>query len=84
MGEDGVTLQNRLPYNPLLDEERFKRDMARNDGVQFSHTAEQQLGGMLRAGFALADLYEDTWAEGPFFDLNIPAFMAVRAVRPQR
>ena len=84
VGQDGVTIQNHLPYNPLLDKEILKRDIERNDGVQFSHTVEEQLGGMLHAGFALTDLYEDTWPEGPLFELGISAFMAVRAVKPDR
>ena len=49
--------------------------------MQFSHTLTEQLGGQLRAGFTLTDLYEDTNAEGFLHDMNIPAFWATRAVR---
>ena len=34
------------------------------EGVQFSHSLEEQLGGQLKAGFLLRDLYEDRDPEG--------------------
>lgn len=34
--------------------------METNEGVQFSHTTEEQLRPLLQAGFQLVDLYEDT------------------------
>ena len=37
----------------------------KNDyGIQFSHTIEEQIGGQLKAGFTLADVYGDTNGEG--------------------
>ena len=51
-------------------------------GVQFSHTAEEQLSGQLEAGFILTGLYEDTNGEGRLHELNIPTFYATRAVKP--
>lgn len=57
--EEPLTVVNRLPYNPLkLPREEFER-IAAEDGVQFSHTLEEQIGGQLKAGFLLRDLYED-------------------------
>ena len=43
-----------------------KRDamIANGDGVQFSHTLDEQIGGQLKAGFILKDLYEDRDREG--------------------
>lgn len=51
---------HRLPFNPLADcnDQEFSR-LAASDGVQFSHTLEEQLGGQLQAGFCLLDMYED-------------------------
>ncbi len=57
--EEPLTVVNRLPYNPLkLPREEFER-IAAEDGVQFSHTLEEQIGGQLKAGFILRALYED-------------------------
>lgn len=51
---------NKLPYNPLKDRGLYERGLSNNYGIQFSHTIEEQLGGQLKAGFILTDLYEDT------------------------
>ena len=40
-------------------------------------------GGQLKAGFLLTDLYEDTNGEGYLHELNIPTFLATRAVKPE-
>ena len=58
-------------------------DLAAEGGtVEFSHTLSEQIGGQLRAGFRLVDLYEDTNQYGVFHDLNLPAYIATRAVKP--
>jgi hypothetical protein len=71
-----------LPFNPLKDPELYKRCIENNDGVQFSHTVEEQLGGLLKAGFTITDLYEDTNGSGRLHEFNVPTFLAVRAVKP--
>lgn len=73
-----------LPYNPLRNPEQYAEAMQTGDGVQFSHTFEEQIGGQLRAGFSLTDVYEDTNGSGRLHALNIPAFWATRAVKIQR
>ena len=44
------------------------------DGIQFSHTIEEQVGGLLQAGFRLTHLYEDTNGEGNLHEHGIPTF----------
>ena len=62
--EEPLTVVNRLPYNPLkMPKEDFEK-IAAEDGVQFSHTLEEQIGGQLKAGFLLRALYEDRDREG--------------------
>ncbi len=73
---------NALPFNPLKNLEQLRQLQADDSGVQFSHTMEEQLGGQLRAGFRLTDLYEDTNGAGRLYELNIPCFLATRAVKP--
>lgn len=73
---------NSLPYNPLKDKLLFEEGLKRGEGVQFSHTAEEQIGGQLKAGFILTDIYEDTDREGNLADKNIPQYFATRAVKP--
>jgi SAM-dependent methyltransferase len=71
-----------LPFNPLKDEKLLKELMDGDFGVQFSHTAEEQLRGQLKAGFILKDLYEDTNGYGRLHEMNIPSFWATLAVKP--
>ena len=48
--------------------------MKKNWGFQFSHTIEEQIGGQLKAGFILTDVYQDTNGSGKLHDFNIPSF----------
>ena len=78
---DEERLVNTFPFNPLKNPEQMAQLEADNSGVQFSHTMEEQLGGQLRAGFTLVDLYEDTSGSGNLHAHNIPTFIATRAVK---
>ncbi len=79
--EDDGEHWNRLPYNPLKDPELLKRAMEQDDGIQFSHTVEEQIGGQLKAGFRLVDIYGDTNGVGKLHELNVPTFWATLAVK---
>ena len=72
---------NSFPFNPLKNLEQMKLLEKNNEGVQFSHTLEEQVGGQLAAGFRLTDLYEDTNGSGRLHEMNIPCFIATRAVK---
>lgn len=70
-----------LPFHPLKDRKVYE-DCVRNDwGIQFSHTLEEQIGGQLKAGFRLLDLYEDTNGEGNLHEHNVPTFLATKCVK---
>ena len=75
--EDESRIVQSLPFNPLEDPSLFREE----DGVQFSHSLTEQIGGLLKASFIITDLYEDTNGYGLFDELNIPSFIAVRAVK---
>ena len=70
---------NRLPFNPLRDPEQRKQLEDADAGMQFSHDLTEQIGGQLKAGFVLTDLYEDTNGSGRLHELNVPTFVATRA-----
>jgi len=60
-----LTVSNKLPYNPLQgDPEELRRMIEQGEGIQFSHTLDDQIGGQLKAGFVLLDLYEDRNFDG--------------------
>jgi SAM-dependent methyltransferase len=71
----------KLPFNPLKDKQLYEDSIKNNWGIQFSHTIEEQIGGQLKAGFVLTDIYQDTNGAGRLHELNIPTFYATRAVK---
>ena len=73
---DNGHLTNALPFNPLKDEKLLKEGLENEDGVQFSHTIEENIGGQLKAGFTLIDIYEDTNKTDILHKYNIPAYWA--------
>ena len=79
--EEEEKVVNRLPFNPLRNPEQRKQLEDADCGMQFSHTMTEQIGGQLKAGFTLLDLYEDYNGEGRLNDLHIPSFIATRAVK---
>ena len=72
---------NSMPFDPLVNEDHRKLLEDTDCGMQFSHTIEEQIGGQLRAGFMLTDVYEDTDGFGPLQEYNIPTFWATRAIK---
>ena len=80
-GDDEKEIVNSLPFNPLKNPEQMAQLEKDDCGVQFSHTLEEQLGGQLEAGFRLTALYEDTNGTGRLHQMNIPSYIASRAVK---
>jgi len=79
--DDEKEILNSLPFNPLQNPEQKKQLDLHNDGIQFSHTLEEQIGGQLEVGFLLKELYEDTNGEGRLHELHIPTFFATLALK---
>lgn len=79
--EDEKMIVRGLPFNPLKDEALYKESVEKDWGIQFSHTIEEQIGGQLKAGFVLTDIYEDTNGAGKLHDYHVPTFYATKAVK---
>lgn len=79
--KDESKVVHHFPFDPTTDETLMKMMDETDSGVQFSHTLEDQIGGQLRAGFTIKDIYEDTNGEGYLHSLNIPTFLATKAVK---
>lgn len=79
-----LTVKNKLPFNPLqMPEEEQRRMIEHKEGIQFSHTLEEQIGGQLKAGLVLTDLYEDRDRPGcGVLRDYAPQYLATRAVKP--
>jgi len=80
--EDETAIVRKLPFNPLKDPALYEESMAKNWGIQFSHTIEEQIGGQLKAGFIRTDIYHDTNGTGRLHECNIPTYYATRSVKP--
>lgn len=80
--DEETEIVHALPYNPLKDEALYRESVENGWGIQFSHTIEEQIGGQLKAGFTLTDVYQDTSGAGNLHDHNIPTFWATRSVKP--
>ena len=72
---------NSLPYNPLKNP-AHKAKLKDNEGVQFGHTFDEQIGGQLQAGFVLTAAYEDYNNDPESIADGIPAYWVTRAVKP--
>ncbi|ONI48037.1 methyltransferase [Candidatus Epulonipiscium fishelsonii] len=81
MDEDETKITQKLPFNPMNDIELYEKSIKNNWGIQFSHTIEEQIGGQLKAGFKLADIYSDTNGLGYLHDLNIATFYATKSIK---
>jgi len=79
--EEEKELKFKLPFNPLLDKQMYEYSLQNDWGIQFSHTIEEEIGGQLKAGFTLTDIYQDTNGEGNLHNHNAPCFYATRSVK---
>ena len=79
-----LVITETLPCNPLKNPEQMQKLTEGDNGVQFSHTFDDQIGGQLKAGFIIVDAYEDINgdpAEYATATRGIPAFWATKAVK---
>ena len=80
--EEALISRHPLPFDPLRDWTEQERQARLDKGLPlpFSHTLTEQLGGLMRAGFALTDMFEDGDGGG-LIDRWMRAYVVVRAVR---
>lgn len=71
----------KMPFNPLKDEEQKEFMEKEKAGIQFSHNMTEQIGGQLKAGFTLLDIYEDTNGFGRLHELNIKSYIATKSIK---
>lgn len=79
--EEETDLKYKLPFNPLKDAQVYNDSIKNDWGIQFSHTLEEQIGGQLKAGFVLKDIYQDTSGSGKLHEFNVPTFFATKSIK---
>ncbi len=77
--KDETRVTEYLPFDPLANPGQMTILKEEDCGIQFSHTIEEQIGGQIRAGFELLDVYEDTNGDGPLKEHGVPCFWATLA-----
>jgi SAM-dependent methyltransferase len=85
-GEGRLEVANKVPYADARDLPEPKRQAMIDAGeaLEFSHTLESQLGGLLAAGFLITGFYEDVFPAEMNDPLSqyLPTQMACRAWKP--
>lgn len=76
-----LVIANQLPFNPLQNPEQMKTLLDNDDGVQFSHTFDEQIGGQLKAGFVIVGAFEDYNNDQDEITDGIPSYWATKAVK---
>ena len=71
----------KLPFNPLKDKAAKEYMIKENAGMQFTSNITEQIGGRLKVGLTLLDIYEDTNGSGRFHELNIKTYIATKSVK---
>ena len=83
-GKLPLVIVNKLPFNPLRNasEKEYKRMVDKYEGIQFSHSLEEQIGGQLKAGFMLVDMYEDRDRDGcGILREYTPQYIATKSIK---
>ena len=70
-----------LPFDPLSNPKHYEDSLKNDWGIVFSHSLEENIGGQLKAGFRISDLYEDTSGEGFLHDHHVASFMAIKSIK---
>jgi SAM-dependent methyltransferase len=84
LAKQGVfQLKYAMPYSDLtsIPENRRLQLYGEDSPLEFGHTLSDQIGGQLKAGFVLLDLYEDIRPDEAIASY-LPSFMATRALKP--
>lgn len=80
-----LVVKHRLPYSEadsLVDDQKYDWK-AGSSPLQFSHSLESQIGGQIKAGLVITDMYEDYWSdEATLLNQYSPTAIATRAVKP--
>jgi SAM-dependent methyltransferase len=80
--EGVLRVRYSLPYSDSESLTIAEREEIIRGGepLEFSHTLEEQIGGLLAEGFIISGFYEDYWGNDEIaYDRHFPAFVALKA-----
>lgn len=80
--KDEIKVTHSVPYSDseALAPEKLAKRIQEGEPLEFGHTLEAQIGGQLKAGFLLKDLFDDhdTYSK---LTQYIPTYQATRAIK---
>ncbi|MDR0964439.1 MAG: hypothetical protein LBM60_07475 [Clostridium sp.] len=78
-----LIVRQTLPWNPLKNAtaEELQRMVDNDEGLEFSHSITENIGGQLKAGFILTDLFESRSADS-VIEKYMPQNYYTRAYKP--
>lgn len=78
-----LLVAHKLPYadTETLTEEEIGRRLAQGDALEFGHTLDDQIGGQIAAGFAIAGFFEDGYGREDTLSEYMAWFIATRAIK---
>ena len=68
-----------LPFNTLTHPDKDK--ICKEDGFQFSHDISEQIGGQIKAGFTILDIFSDSNNSGKMSKLNAPFYNVTLSIK---
>ena len=85
LDEESLKVIYKQPFSDVhsLPKEELEVLKKNNEPLVFGHSLTDQIGGQLSAGFAITDMFEDTWDVDSKMDDYFPSFIATRAAKPQ-
>lgn len=81
--ENDRNLIYKQPFSDLtsLPKKELKQLIENDEALTFGHSLDAQIGGQLKAGFMLSNMFEDDWGGKEKLDAYFPSFIATRAVK---
>jgi len=81
--DDKFSLIYKQPYSDInsLPKEELSTLIKNNEALAFGHSLTDQIGGQLKAGFVITNMFEDEWGGEEELDEFFPSFIATRAIK---
>ncbi len=79
-----LSVKYKLPYSDIehLDKKRKQELIEQKIAFEYGHSLDDQIGGQLKAGFAITGFYEDWWDdEATLVNKYAPTFIATKAIK---
>jgi SAM-dependent methyltransferase len=76
-------LNHKIPYTDLeqLSKDQLQKRIQQKRALEFGHSLEAQIGGLIQVGFFINGFYEDI-SDGDILDEYISSFIAIKGFKP--